>query len=364
MAKGNGKGNGSRWFRVLDESRDWEEFYRNRWSYDKSVRTSHSVNCSGSCSWEVFVKDGLITWELQKTDWPQIRSDTPNYEPRGCQRGISSSWYPYSPVRPKYPYVRGVLLDFYRAERQAGKDPVAAWAAIVENPARSKEYRAARGKAGWSRVKWDEAVEIIAAAKIYTIKTYGPDHIAAFSPIPAMSMVSFLSGHRLNNLLGGTMLSFYEWYHDLPHIMPMMWGDQTDVHEAADWYQSTYWIVLGSNLPMTRTPDAHFASEHKYNGGKIVNLSPDYSDVTKFADLWIPAHPGTDAAFLLACIHVILQETHVDRQAPYFREYIKKYTNLPFLVRLDENEDGSFACGRFLRASDVKAFAGEENSAW
>lgn len=48
------------------------------------------------------------------------------------------------------------------------------------------------------------------------------------------------------------MLSFYEWYHDLPHVMPMMWGDQTDVHESADWYQSVYWVVIGSNLPMTR----------------------------------------------------------------------------------------------------------------
>ena len=119
MAKGNGKGNGSRWFRILDEPRNWENFYRGRWAYDKSVRTSHGVNCSGSCSWEVFVKDGLITWELQKTDWPQINSETPNYEPRGCQRGISSSWYPYSPVRPKYPYVRAVLLDYYRSEREA-----------------------------------------------------------------------------------------------------------------------------------------------------------------------------------------------------------------------------------------------------
>ena len=192
MAKTNGHGNGSRWFRVLDEPRDWEEFYRRRWSYDKSVRTSHGVNCSGSCSWEVFVKDGLITWELQKTDWPQINSDTPNYEPRGCQRGISTSWYPYSPVRPKYPYVRAVLLDFYEAERQAGKNPVEAWAAIVEDPDRKKAYQQARGKAGWRRVTWDLSTEIIAAAKIYTIKEYGPDHLASFSPIPAMSMVSFL----------------------------------------------------------------------------------------------------------------------------------------------------------------------------
>jgi len=364
MTAGRPNGKSSRWFRVADEPRDWEEFYRQRWSYDRSVRTSHGVNCSGSCSWEVFVKDGLICWELQKTDWPQIDSETPSYEPRGCQRGISSSWYPYSPVRPKYPYVRGVLLDFYEQERAAGKDPVEAWAAIVEDPRRKKEYRRARGKAGWRRASWDLSSEIIAAATIYTIKTYGPDHLASFSPIPAMSMVSFLSGHRLCNLLGGTMLSFYEWYHDLPHIMPMMWGDQTDVHEAADWYQSSYWMVIGSNLPMTRTPDAHFASEHKYNGGKIVNLAPNYSDVTKFADLWVPVRPGTDGAFLLACIHVILKEFYVDRRVDYFYDYVKQYTNLPFLVMLEPDGDGNYLQGRFVRASDVKAYAGEENADW
>ena len=364
MTAGNGDGNGSRWFRVADEPRDWEDFYRERWSYDRSVRTSHSVNCSGSCSWEVFVKDGLICWELQKTDWPQIDSETPNYEPRGCQRGISSSWYPYSPVRPKYPYIRKILLDFYRKEREQGKDPVEAWAAIVEDPERKKAYRQARGKAGWSRSDWDTATELWSAAIIYTIKRYGPDHLASFSPIPAMSMVSFLSGHRLCNLLGGTMLSFYEWYHDLPHIMPMMFGDQTDVHEAADWYQSTYWVVIGSNLPMTRTPDAHFASEHKYNGGKIVNLAPNYSDVTKFADLWVPVRPGTDAAFLLACIHVILKEYYVDRQVPYFSDYVKKYTNLPFLVMLEPDGKGAYLQGRFLRAADVGEYRDEEHAEW
>ncbi|MBT5072267.1 MAG: nitrate reductase subunit alpha [Kordiimonadaceae bacterium] len=357
-------GEGSRWFRVMDKPRDWEDFYRNRWSYDKSVRTSHSVNCSGSCSWEVFVKDGLITWELQKTDWPQINDHTPNYEPRGCQRGISASWYPYSPVRPKYPYVRGVLLDYYREERASGKDPVEAWGAIVEDPVRKANYRNARGKAGWRRTTWDESTEIIAAAKIYTIKEYGPDHLASFSPIPAMSMVSFISGHRMANLLGSTMLSFYEWYHDLPHVMPMIWGDQTDVHEAADWYQSAYWIVMGSNLPMTRTPDAHFASEHKYNGGKIVNLSPDYADITKFADLWVPVRPGTDAAFILACIHVLLKEFHYEAKTNYFLEYTKKFTNLPFLVIMDESDDDKYIAGRLLRASDLADYQSEELNEW
>ena len=178
--------NGSKWFNINEDSRSWEEFYRKRWNYDYSVRTGHGVNCSMACSWEVFVKDGLICWELQKTDYPQIDPDIPNIEPRGCQRGATASWYPYSPLRPKYPYVRKVLWDFYSEERNKGKDPVEAYASIVENKEKSKKYKSARGKAGWKRVTWDESTELVAAAQIYTIKKYGPDHMANFSPIPAL----------------------------------------------------------------------------------------------------------------------------------------------------------------------------------
>ena len=148
----NGKSMNSKWFNVTEDSRSWEDFYRNRWSYDYSVRSSHGVNCSMACSWEVFVKDGLICWELQETDYPQIDPDVPNVEPRGCQRGATASWYPYSPLRPRYPYVRRILWDFYREERQKGRDAVEAWAAVVEDEERARAYKAARGKAGWKRV--------------------------------------------------------------------------------------------------------------------------------------------------------------------------------------------------------------------
>ena len=53
------------------------------------------------------------------------------------------------------------------------------------------------------RVGWDEATEIVAAANAYTVKTWGPDRILGFSPIPAMSMVSYAAGSRYLSLLGG-----------------------------------------------------------------------------------------------------------------------------------------------------------------
>ena len=322
--------------------READDFYRDRWSHDKVVRSTHGVNCTGSCSWKVYVKDGIITWETQQTDYPSVGPDSPEYEPRGCPRGAAFSWYTYSPTRVRYPYVRGVLLQMFReAKAQHDGDPVRAWEHIVENPQRAKAYKSARGKGGLVRATWDEATEIVAAAHVHTIKKYGPDRVAGFSPIPAMSMVSHASGARFVNLIGGSMLSFYDWYADLPVASPQVFGDQTDVPESGDWWNAGYLIMWGSNLPVTRTPDAHWMTEARYRGQKVIAVAPDYADNVKFADEWLPAKPGTDAALAMAMGHVVLKEFFVDRQTPYFTEYVKTYTDLPYLVQLDEAADGA-----------------------
>ncbi|GAA1594289.1 nitrate reductase subunit alpha [Kribbella karoonensis] len=338
-----------------------DDFYRDRWSHDKVVRSTHGVNCTGSCSWKVYVKDGIITWETQQTDYPSVGPDKPEYEPRGCPRGAAFSWYTYSPTRIRYPYVRGVLVDLYRKAKAEHGDPVAAWAHIVDDPELARQYKAARGKGGLVRTTWDEAVELVAAAYVHTLKKWGPDRIAGFSPIPAMSMVSHASGARFTSLVGGTMLSFYDWYADLPVASPQVFGDQTDVPESGDWWDAGYLIMWGSNLPVTRTPDAHWMAEARYRGQKVIAVAPDYADNVKFADEWLPAAPGTDGALAMAMGHVVLKEFFVDRETPYFVEYTKKYTDLPYLVRLEETA-GGYRAGKFLTAAELGT--DEENAAF
>jgi nitrate reductase alpha subunit len=332
--------------------READSFYRDRWSHDKVVRSTHGVNCTGSCSWKVYVKDGIITWESQQTDYPSVGPDRPEYEPRGCPRGAAFSWYTYSPTRVRYPYVRGVLLEMFREARARLGDSVSAWAEISGDPARRAAYVTARGKGGFVRATWDEAVEMIAAAHVHTIRAYGPDRIAGFSPIPAMSMVSHATGARFISLIGGHMLSFYDWYADLPVASPQVFGDQTDVPESGDWWDASYLIMWGSNVPVTRTPDAHWMVEARYRGQKVVAVSPDYADNVKFADEWLAAQPGTDGALALAMGHVILKEFFVERQTPAFFDYVRRYTDLPFLVTLDER-DGRWLPGKFLTAADL-----------
>ncbi len=342
------------------EDRSWEDGYRKRWQHDKIVRSTHGVNCTGSCSWKIYVKGGIITWETQQTDYPRTRPDLPNHEPRGCPRGASYSWYIYSAQRLKYPLIRSRLVRLWREARKT-MTPVAAWASIVENQAQRQSYTAIRGHGGFVRCDWDEVTEIIASANAYTIKKYGPDRVVGFSPIPAMSMISYAAGSRYLSLLGGTNLSFYDWYCDLPPSSPQTWGEQTDVPESADWYNSGFLMLWGSNVPQTRTPDAHFMTEARYRGAKVSVVSPDYAEATKFADIWLNPKQGTDSALAMALGHVIMREYHLDRQVPYFEDYCRKYSDMPMLVRLVE-QDGAYVPERMLRASDFKDGLGETNN--
>jgi len=347
---------------VRQESRQWENSYRQRWQHDKVVRSTHGVNCTGSCSWKIYVKNGLVTWETQQTDYPRTRPDLPNHEPRGCPRGASYSWYMYSANRLKYPLIRKPLLKLWREALEVNSDPVDAWASIVEDPEKTKQYKRARGRGGFVRGNWDELNELVAASNVYTAKQYGPDRIIGFSPIPAMSMVSYAAGSRYLSLIGGVCMSFYDFYCDLPPASPMTWGEQTDVPESADWYNSGYIIAWGSNVPQTRTPDAHFFTEVRYKGTKTVSITPDYAEVSKLTDEWLSAKQGTDAALAMAMGHVILKEFHLDSPSAYFTDYVRRYTDMPFLVELEAREDGSYAPGRQLRASDFDASLGQENN--
>ena len=357
FAQGHGETNG--------EDRTWEDAYRDRWAHDKIVRSTHGVNCTGSCSWKIYVKGGIVTWETQQTDYPRTRPDLPNHEPRGCARGASYSWYLYSANRVKYPLVRGRLLKHWRAALAVANSPVDAWAAIVQNQEARQEWQKQRGLGGFVRSTWDEVNQMIAAANVYTIKQHGPDRIIGFSPIPAMSMISYAAGSRYLSLIGGVSMSFYDWYCDLPPSSPQTWGEQTDVPESADWYNSNFIIAWGSNVPQTRTPDAHFFTEVRYKGAKVVAVTPDYSEVAKLADLWMHPKQGTDAAVAMAMGHVILKEFYFNKRSSYFDDYARRYTDLPLLVVLEDKTlpDGRVVKvpGRYVRASDFVGQLGQAN---
>src|SRR6185437_12801226 len=135
------------------------------------------------------------------------------------------------------------------------------------------------------------------------------------------------------------------------------------VPESADWYNSSYIIAWGSNVPQTRTPDAHFFTEARYNGTKVVAVTPDYSEVAKLSDLWLHPKQGTDSALGMAMGHVVLKEFFIDRKVPYFEDYARHYTDLPMLVRLRKDGD-RWIPDRYLRQSDLPGAPPSGNADW
>ncbi len=99
--------------------------------------------------------------------------------------------------RLKYPLMRKRLLKLWREAKAQHSDPVAALGDIASAMEKNqKRWSGARPRHGFVRSSWQEVNELIAAANVYTAKTFGPDRIIGFSPIPAMSMVSYAAGAR------------------------------------------------------------------------------------------------------------------------------------------------------------------------
>ncbi len=292
--------------------RGWEALYRDQYTYDYVARSTHSMNCTGSCTWKIYVKNDIAFKEEQYADYPDIGGGLPTYNPRGCQKGANFIEYVYGAQRLKYPLIR----------------------------------TGARGQGNWRQATWSEALSYIANAIVDAIDTEGPDTVTFFSAIPAKHFTTFAGGARLANLTGGVLCSFYDWYCDLPPGEPITWGVQTDSCEAADWVNSKYLILWGSNLLETRIPDAHFMTEARMRGTKVVAIFPEYNPVSIHADLYVPVKPGTDAALGLAMANVIVD------QGLYDSDYVKQFTDMPFLVNTGTS--------KLLRESDMVAGGGEE----
>ena len=162
-------------------------------------------------------------------------------------------------------------------------------------------------------------------------------------------------------------MSFYDWYCDLPPASPQVWGEQTDVPESADWYNSTYIIAWGSNVPQTRTPDAHFFTEVRYKGAKTVAVTPDYSR-SRQAGRHLAAPqaghrrgagdghgPRGAQRVLLQAAQPLLRRLRAPLHRPAAAGDARRSTPLP---------DGSktLVPDRYLRASDFNGKLGQDNN--
>ena len=354
-------------------SREWERAYRDLWAYDSTYTFTCAPNDTHNCILNAYVRDGVITRigptmkYGQATDLLGNRT-THRWDPRVCQKGLALTRRFYGDRRVNQTMVRAgfkrwVDAGFPRA--QDGRPP-------------AEYFQCARDE--WIRLPHDQAAMIVARALKNIAETYSGDAgqarlraqhydeetIAATQGagtqvlklrggMPLLGMTRVFGLYRMANslalldahirkvppdrALGSRGFDNYSWHTDLPPGHTMVTGQQTvefDLH-AVEHAKTV--VVWGMNWICTKMPDAHWLTEARLKGTKIVVIACEYSATASKGDEVIVVRPGTTPALALGLAHVILRDRLFDA------DYVKRWTDLPILVRTDTL--------KYLRAQDV-----------
>ncbi len=292
----------------------WEDLMRQKWTWDSVVHGSRGVNCTGHCAFNIYVKNGIVWREEQQGEYGHSGEDTPDYGPRGCQKGLRQAKYMYGSQRILYPLKR------------AGK----------------------RGEGRWERISWDQATREIAGKFVDYAVEHGPESISfAMGTAMILKRAALAALFRFANLTGVSVPETFAGVGDLPIGAHMTLGMALPCDTMAAVFKSRCCLIWMCNPAATRIPDAHFFWEARYNGAEIITISPDFSPTAMRSSKWVNPKPGTDAALAMAMVHTILADRSIEW------DYVREQTDLPFLVRTDNR--------KFLRGTDLYP-SGHENA--
>ena len=355
--------------------RNWEKVYRNIYETDSDFHFLCAPNDTHNCLLKAHLKNGVITRISpsyrygEATDLYGNMASSSRWDPRICQKGSGLVRRIYGDRRIKGVMVRKGFLDWvnegFPMDSETAKTP-------------AKYFN--RGSDQWLKVEWEEAYEL-AAKSLYNIsETYsdkkGEQYLLKQGYDPAMvdamhgagtqtvklrGGMAFLGATRIfgyyrfanllalmdekirnvpkEKLLGARGWDSYTWHTDLPSGHPMVTGAQTNEWDLFSAERANLILAWGMNWISTKMPDAHWLTEARLKGTKVISITVEYPSTACRSDEVIVIRPGTDPALAMSCSQVIIQEKLYDA------DHLKRKTDLPFLVRQDNND--------FLRPEDV-----------
>ena len=290
-----------------------EDMYRNEFGFTRgNIEDTgfayHCVNCQGNCAWEVWSHNGVVTRENQSARYPSINAKIPDFNPRGCNKGVQHSQVMYEKDRILYPM------------RRVGE----------------------RGEGKWERITWDDAAEEV-CQKIFDVMTdedRGPDKLMVHAGTGLLTEGRRGAPLRFSTQLGAIRIYPSSYLGDMFSGAAVAYGEGNVGCTYDFMYNVDTAVFWGGNPSVSRIPDAHFVWEGKYNGAKVVVITPEFNASAKSADLWIPIKPGTDNLLAMSVIHTILK---LELFKP---EFMKVFTDLPFLVNTKT--------GKMIRKTDLE----------
>jgi thiosulfate reductase/polysulfide reductase chain A len=234
--------------------------------------------CDMGCAYVAHLRDGRIV---------RLTGNSGDQEADGklCVKGYSGLRLLYDPDRLKVPLKRT------NPQKGVGVDP------------------------GWVRITWDEALDTTANELNRVRQTYGPQAVMLLSR--AKAWPKLLAGAiGTPNLIShdNTCLSSQAVAWDA-----MITGDGKKW--TVDYEHARYILSFGWDQP--GKGNNHWGraiNEARLAGARLVVLDPRLSITAAKADEWIPIKPGSDLAFALAMIHVLIAE------GLYDHDFVNTYT--------------------------------------
>jgi thiosulfate reductase/polysulfide reductase chain A len=223
--------------------------------------------CLNKCGLIARVENGVVT---------KLDPNPKFLKSRGmlCARGNAGIAQLYDPDRLKYPLLR------------KGK----------------------RGEGKWQRLSWDQALDY-AAEQLKIIADKYTRCGVLFSPGSDMQstfvhwFAEAFGSYNITTHESACLLSRNRAYLDTFGEVPF-----------SDVLHTKYIIMAGANrFEALITPDSIDLMTAKKNGCKLVVLDPRYTKTAALADEYYPIRPGTDMAFFLALMHVIISEKLYDQ---------------------------------------------------
>jgi len=107
-----------------------------------------------------------------------------------------------------------------------------------------------------------------------------------------------------------------------------------NIHDEVlpDFDNAKYILFVANNASIGAVSTCRMVrfAQGRKNGAKVVALDPRRSETAAKADEWIEIRPGTDLAFMLALMKIMMEEELYDAL------FLQRHTNMPFLVYKDE----------------------------
>ncbi|MBF0144968.1 MAG: molybdopterin-dependent oxidoreductase [Magnetococcales bacterium] len=345
-------------------NRDWERLYRDIFKHDSTFVFMCCPNDTHNCLLNAYVKNDVVvriepTYGYGKATDLNGNQASHRWDPRCCQKGLVLARRFYGDRRVNGAYLRKGFKEW--VDKGFPRDP--------KTGAAPKELMR-RGWDTWVKVPHDVAHDYHARTLVNVATTYsgteGAQRLLAQGYDPDMveqvggagtrvmkhrggmakqGVLRIFGAFRFGNSMalldakvrgvspedakGSGSWDSYTFHTDLPPGHPMVTGDQTNDFDLFDTENANVIVVWGMNWIATKMPDSHWLTEARLKGAKTVAVTVEYSATASKCDDVVVIRPGTDPAFALGVAQVMMANKM------YNTEFVKNFTDLPTLVRMD-----------------------------